>query len=297
MDKKILGHSFALVTGIIWGVTFISTKILLIPFKPIEVLFLRFVIGFFALLILRPKKLGFTGFKRELLFASAGLTGVTFYFLCENIALTYTQASNVGVIVSIAPLFTVVLSRFFMKEERLSPAFITGLVAAMTGVCLISINGARLSLNPKGDLLAVGAAIVWSFYSLLSKKISNYGYHTILSTRRIFLYGVIFMVPFLPLFKFSPDIAQLKNPLYLFNLLFLGLLASAICYVTWNYAIKILGPVKTSVYIYIVPLVSVITSVLILGEQVTLLSIAGTVLTLIGLLISEQPFKKIAKNN
>lgn len=164
MEKKstTLGHILALLTAIIWGTTFIATKVLLRSFAPLEILFLRFLIGFVALILMYPKPLKYHSLKEEATYLSAGLCGVTLYFLCENIALTYTQASNVGVIVAIAPLFTAILSHFFLKEEKITGTFLLGLLTALLGIALISFNGAKLSLNPKGDLLAIGAAIVWA---------------------------------------------------------------------------------------------------------------------------------------
>ena len=74
---------------------------------------------------------------------------------------------------------------------------------------------------------------------------------------------------------------------YLLNIIYLGLGASAMCFVTWNYAVKVLGAVRTSIYIYMVPVVTIVTSVLILDEPVTWLSAAGTALAILGLVISE----------
>lgn len=116
--KNASGHLAALVTIIIWGTTFISTKILLAGFTPIEILFFRFLLGLLALTAAYPKRLAIREKKRELLFAAAGLCGVCLYYLLENIALTYTRASNVGVIISAAPFFTAVLSRLFLKSEE-----------------------------------------------------------------------------------------------------------------------------------------------------------------------------------
>lgn len=104
MDKGTgTGHIAALVTIVIWGTTFISTKILLAGFTPIEILFFRFLLGLFVLLIVYPKRLRIKDGKQELTFAAAGLCGICLYYLLENIALTYTMASNVGVIISVAP--------------------------------------------------------------------------------------------------------------------------------------------------------------------------------------------------
>lgn len=220
--------------------------------------------------------------------AAAGLCGICLYYLLENIALTYTMASNVGVIISVAPFFTAFLTHWFLREEeRLHGKFFLGFGVAMAGICLMSFNGARLSLNPKGDLLALLAALVWAVYSILTKKISGWGYHTILTTRRIFCYGILFMLPALALFPFQLGLERLAAPKVLANLLFLGLGASALCFVTWNHAVKVLGALKTSVYIYMVPVVTVVTSVLILHETITPLSALGTGCTLLGLILSE----------
>ena len=157
----------------------------------------------------------------------------------------------------------------------------------MAGIFLISFNGSKLELNPAGDLLALLAALVWACYSVLTKKISGYGYHTILTTRRIFCYGILFMIPTLFLFDFKLELARFTNPVYLFNIIFLGLGASALCFVTWNFAVKVLGAVKTSIYIYMVPVITVITSIVVLHETITALAAVGTVLTLAGLFLSE----------
>lgn len=109
MDQnKATGHLSALLTILIWGTTFISTKVLLVDFQPIEILFFRFVMGLFALLVVYPHRMKGTTGKQELTFVFAGLCGVCLYYLLENIALTYTMASNVGVIISVAPFFTAI---------------------------------------------------------------------------------------------------------------------------------------------------------------------------------------------
>lgn len=299
-NKSISGHLSALITIIIWGTTFISTKILLTDFTPIEILFVRFVLGLIALMVISPRLFRLKTIKEELTFAAAGLSGICLYYLLENIALTYTMASNVGVIISAAPFFTAILSRIFVKsEEKLKPNFFIGFCVAIAGICLISFNGTKAQLNPVGDILALIAALVWAVYSLITKKISTFGYSTIHTTRRIFTYGIIFMFPLLFVFDFNISFSKLTETKNVLNLLYLGLGASAMCFVTWNTAVKILGAIKTSVYIYIVPVITVITSAIVLGEKFTLLSTAGTLLTLAGLFISEFKinFKRSNKEN
>lgn len=287
-SKKTAGHLAALLTIVIWGTTFISTKILLMDFQPVEILFFRFVMGFLVLLAAYPRILKSRDYKQELTFAAAGLCGICLYYLLENIALTFTMASNVGVIISIAPFFTAIFVHLFVKsEEKLSLKFFFGFIVAMAGTILISFNGSKLQLNPMGDFLAVIAAIVWACYSILTRKISSFGYPVILSARRTFFYGILFMIPTLFFCDFQLDLFRFANITYLFHILYLGLGASALCFVTWNFAVKELGAVKTSVYIYMVPVITVVTSVLVLHEQLTLLAGIGTILTLIGLFLSE----------
>ncbi|MEK4261199.1 DMT family transporter [Paenibacillus odorifer] len=283
------GHLLALLTILIWGTTFISTKILLKDFTPVEILFFRFLIGYFVLLLIYSRPIRTTSFKEELLFISAGLCGVTLYFLIENIALIYTLASNVGVIVSIAPFFTAVIAHFFLEQEKFHRQFIIGFLIALAGIILIGLNGSfLLQLNPIGDLLALLAPVVWAIYSVLMRKISVLKVHTIGATRRVFFYGLLFMLPTLFLFDFQLGPSRFKEISNVAHLLFLGLGASALCFLTWNKAVGILGAVKTSVYIYIVPVITVAASALVLNEKITWAILTGTFLTLTGSYISER---------
>lgn len=287
-NKPLVGHITAFITILIWGTTFVSTKTLLKDFSPIEILFFRFVLGFLALLLVYPHKLKLIEKKHELVFAAAGLCGVTLYYLFENIALTYSMASNVGVVVSIAPFFTAILAHYFLAGEKLKPNFFVGFTAAITGIILISYSGSTtFKLNPLGDLLAVLAAIDWAVYSVLSRKIGTYGYNSIAATRRIFFYGLLFMLPTLFIFDFQFGFERFAKATNVLNIMFLGLAASALCFVTWNFSVKLLGAVKTSVYIYMVPVVTVVSSVIVLHEKITLMSAIGIVLTLVGLFVSE----------
>lgn len=284
-----IGHVAALVTVLIWGTTFISTKVLLEHLQPVEILLLRFVLGWIALLAADPHPIKGTSRKQEFLFAAAGLCGVCLYYLLENIALTYTMVSNVGVIVSVSPCFTAILSHFLLRDsEPMSLRFFAGFLIAIMGIGLISFHGAQLQLDLRGDLLALLAALVWAGYSVLSKRIGAFGYPAIRTTRRIFTYGILWMLPACALFGFHPDWPVLAQPVVLGNLLYLGLGASALCFVTWGVAVQKLGPVKTSVYIYMIPVITLLASALILQESVTTVTVLGMLLTLTGLVISQK---------
>ena len=271
------GHIAACFTVLLWGTTFVFTKSLLASFSPIEILFIRFLLGYFALWAVRPRALKTAGKREELLFAAAGLCGVTLYYLCENIALTFTLASNVGVIVSTAPLFAALLAFRFLGEEKPGPRFFLGFAAAIGGV----------ALDLRGDLLSLFSAFVWGVYSILSRKFNALGYDAILCTRRVFFYGLLFMIPALFFMDFHPQLSALTVPANLFGILYLGLGAGAACFVTWNLAVKRLGALTTSVYIYLVPLVTVVASAIVLHERMTLASLAGMALILAGLFLSQ----------
>ncbi|AGN34684.1 DMT family transporter [Bacillus paralicheniformis] len=286
--RETAGHLAAVITIIIWGTTFVSTKVLLEDFAPVDILFYRFLIGLIVLIMVHPHVLTFRSWRQEALFAGAGLCGVTLYFLLENIALTLTYASNAGMIVAVIPMITAVLAHFFLSGEKLEPRFFIGFAAAFTGLALIFFNGQMmLKLNPLGDILAAASAFVWAAYAILMKKISTFGYHTIQCTQRIFLYGLLFMVPALFLFDFRFDASPFASPANWLNILFLGAGASALCFVTWNWSVGVLGAVKTSAYIYMVPVITIAASVVILQEKLTWVAFCGGALTLAGLYISE----------
>ena len=285
-DRQRIGQAAALVTILIWGTTFISTKVLLDTLSPVEILFLRFSLGYLALWLAAPRRLRLTDWRQEGLFALAGLCGVTLYYGFENLALSATRASNVGVIISIAPFFTVLFSAVFLKENRPGLRFFAGFLIAMAGIMLISFNQEAVEIHPVGDGLAVLAAMIWAVYCLLSRRISELGYNVLLATRRTFFYGLLFMLP-LTFTQFSVSFPTILRPEILFNLVFLGLGASALCFVTWNLAVGILGSVKTSVTIYIVPVITAVASALVLHEPLTPKVILGLALTLGGLVLSQ----------
>lgn len=289
-NENALGHITALFTILVWGTTFVSTKILLVDFTPIEILFIRFVVGFLALFLIMPRIMRWMGWRCEKLFMLAGLFGVTLYYLLENIALTGTLATNVGVIVSVAPFFTAVLERLINKGKPLSLQFVVGFIVAMVGICFISFSETGIHLSFSGDVLALCAAVVWACYSVCMTRISALGLPTVKATRRVFEYGLLFMIPFLPVLGFAPDASAFLNPINIGNLLFLGLGASAACFVTWNFSVKRLGAVVTSVYIYLVPVITAVASWIVLGERLVPLALCGVALTIIGLFISQFSF-------
>jgi len=286
--EKFEGHSLALFTMLVWGTTYISTKVLLESFEPVDVLVIRFVISFVILLIAAPKKIDHSDKKRELYFLGAGLSGICMYYLLENISLKYTTASNVGVIVSTAPFFTAILSRLLKRIDKLKVKFFIGFIVAMVGIALISFQGAGIEWNPKGDLLAVLSAFMWAVYSQFTDKIGSYDdINTIQATRHVFFYGILFMIPTCLFMGVHVDFATFFLTKNLLNMLYLGLVAGAVCFVTWQNAVKRIGALASNVYIYTIPVITVITSAIVLHEKITPYTVAGIILVLAGLVLSK----------
>lgn len=288
MSETVKGHLSASVTVMIWALTFISTKVLLKDFLPIEILFIRFLIGFLVLTVVSRRRLSFNGWSKEKYSMIAGLFGVFLYYYLENVALTYTLAMNVGIIGSVSPFMTALISRFVLKQGTIPKIFVLGFICSMIGISLISLSG-TLNVDPIGDGLALIATVCWASYSLIVKKISTFGEGMIAATQRIFFYGLLFMLPVLFLSIDSFDVSRFAQLGNLSNLLFLGVGASALCFVTWNFSVKTLGAVRATVYIYTIPMLTTIASVAILGETITIKTVFGILLTLTGLILSELP--------
>lgn len=298
-----VGHLLALLTVIVWGTTFVSTKILLQHLTPLEILILRFAIGFVALYLLYPHVVRYLGWKKEAVMVAAGLTGITLYFLLENIALTETLASNVGVIICLSPFFTALISKLFGLDEKLRLNFFLGLLLALVGVSLVSygsaataVSASEFSLHLKGDLLAVGAALVWAIYSHLTKIIGSYEISLLPATRRIFGYGILLMLPLTLNESFSIRSEDLMTLEVLGNLLFLGLGASAAGFAIWNFTVNILGAARSAAWLYLSPVVTLTASHIILDEPLNTTNLTGCALTLIGLIIAQSKFKKHRAN-
>ncbi|MBI9095131.1 MAG: DMT family transporter [Sphaerochaeta sp.] len=285
---RIVGHLAILTVVLIWATTYISTKILLGSFTPMQILLVRTILGFLALFLCNPRKMVYKQKSDRLILAGSGLCGIFLYYYLENTALVYSSASNVGVIVATAPFFTLLAVHSILKEEHLKAQYFVGFVLSMLGIALISYSGhTELKLNPLGDFLAFLGIIVWAFYITLTRVIARRGYPTLLVTRTMFFYALFGMGVVNLLFGDFPDFTVVVKSPYLYHFLFLGLIASALCFVFWNFGLKSIGAVKSSFYLYLSPAITIVFSVIILGEVITPTSAIGTALTLSGLLVSE----------
>lgn len=282
-------HLAALFTVSVWGATFVSTKVLIVHgLAPEWIFLLRFALAYALVLWFAPRQLWLRSAADEALALAAGITGGSLYFLTENIALEYAPASNVSLIVCTAPVWTALLLGALDRRERMSRRQIAGSAIAFAGMALVVLNGRFvLHLAPAGDLLALTAALLWMLYSLVVKRIVG-RYPALLVTRKIFFYGLLTILPVVLVRPLDLSPALFARPAVWGNLLFLGVVASMLCYLLWNAVIRRLGAVRATNYIYFNPLVTMLTAWLCIGERITAAAVAGAALILGGMWLCER---------
>ncbi len=283
-----MAHLIAILVVLIWGTTFVSSKVLLNSgLLPADIFFVRFVIAYICMLSISHKRLFANSIADELTLAGLGIMGGSLYFLTENMALLHSTSSNVSILVSTTPLVTAMLLAIFYKSERLSSRQICGSVLAFIGVVLVVLNGQLvLHLNPLGDALALGASFTWGFYSLFMRRIMG-RYSADFITRKVFFYGLVTIMPYFALVHpLDIDLLTSGSMTIWGNLFFLGFVASTGGYLLWNWVMRKLGAVKSTNFIYLQSLVSMVAGHVILGERITIMAIAGAVILIIGMILA-----------
>ena len=284
---KLLYHILALVTIFVWGTTFVSTKVLLTHgLTPPEIMLYRFIIAY-ALRWPFTRKLRADNWADELYLAVAGFTGGTLYFLAENTAIDYSITSNVALVVCVTPVLTALLTSLCYKE-RITGRLIIGSAVALLGVGFVILNGTVLKIHPLGDALALVAALAWAVYSVVVRRFDG-KYTTWFVTRKVFFYGIVTMIPFIAAGMgggLHPD--KLTIPVVAANVLFLSVVASMLCFYSWNLVLEKIGTIRASKYMYSQPLVSLACSVAVLGEPITHIALLGTALILVGIYVAER---------
>ena len=293
-NKEMVAHALGIITVAIWVVTFVNTRYAVSSgLHPCELFLLRFSIAYICIWVFdlahsRGRvSLMSKSAKDELIFVLLGISGGSLYFCTENVAVSLTHVNNVAFIVCTAPLITIILGRLFTKSVVLSGRLIAGSALALVGVGAVIFNGQFiLHLSPAGDLIALAAAVCWAVYSLLIKRVSDGRYGAVFVTRKVFAYGILTV---LPMFYFEPwhiDMGMLRSPSVWGNLLFLGFVASFVCFVTWSWVIKRIGALKATNYVYLNPVTTVLASAVALDEPMTALAFAGSALILLGVFLA-----------
>ena len=296
MQKQILYHFVAFLVVAIWGSTFVFTKLLLLSgLSPAQIFTLRFIIAYIGLLGIAAFRHPFRWFSKdwrdELLMIGLGLTGGSLYFLTENAAMNYTTTTNTALIVCLCPLFAALLISLFYRDQRLRGVQIAGSLLAAVGVAIVELNGHFvLHLSPTGDALAFAACLCWAAYSLLMIPACK-RYDTLFITRKLFFYGLLTMIPYYIVYPEWPPLQTLLRPDIVLQLLFLGAIASTLCYYLWGWVIRHLGAVITTNYVYFNPVVAILCAWTVLGERITMWFLLGTVLILVGMFLADKKKK------
>lgn len=296
-------HLVAFLTIAVWGTTFVWTKLLIHNgLSPVNIFTMRFLMAYILLLgfsLIRVRKHKFmwfaNGWKEELKMVGLGITSGSMYFLSENAALQYTTATNASLIVCSCPLFTMLLFAAVYKSERFNKMQIIGSMLAFAGMAIVVLNGRFvLKLNIAGDSLAFVACISWAVYSLLMKPIMG-RYPTLFLTRKVFFYGLVTALPYYIIDPRLPSVEVLMRPQVIANLLFLGCVASMVCYLTWNWCMAKLGAMVATNWVYFNPIATIVVAWLVLDEKITGFFIAGSALILAGMYLSDKRGKAPAK--
>ena len=186
--QKITGHIFAFIVVSIWSITYVATDMLLANgITALQILVLRFFLALGVLYILKPKLYLPKSFKEELGFVFIAMFGMFFYYVLENFAIGKTDGTNVSIIISFVPILTTLASAFFTKKTGITSLTILGFAIAISGVVMVVFNGTvTLDFDFFGYILAFGAALCWTVYSVLLEKYLV-RFDSIIITRRMLI--------------------------------------------------------------------------------------------------------------
>lgn len=298
-EGKLKYHILAFLVAAVWGITFICTKVLIGEgLHPSQIFTIRFTIAYAGIWLLclnkaENKKIFSNSLRDELILMFLGISGGSVYFLTENTALACTQACNVSFIVCSAPLLTtfltILIKKLFKGElvdslEDVSGRWTlpVGTVFAIGGMAAVLFDGNSVQFSVKGDLLAFCAAACWALYSVFMGQMTE-RYGTVFATRKVFFYGLVTIIPFI--IGKNLDISIFTNVKVWGNLLFLSVFASLLCFVIWNKVLPHLGNITATNYVYLNPLFTLVSAVLLLGESLTFQSGVGCAAILAGVII------------
>ena len=289
-NSNIFYHLVAFLTVAIWGTTFVATKVLMLNgLSPAQIFTLRFSIAYVLMLCFNHRRFLADSWKDEAKMALLGITGGSLYFYSENEAMNFTTTTNTSLIVCSCPLFATLLVRMVYKDSsRTHIVQLLGSLLAFVGMIIVVLNGRFvLHLSPVGDALAFTACMCWAIYSLLMKSVSNH-YGAAFITRKVFFYGVLTILPYYLFIPGFPPMEVFIRPQVFGNLLFLGCLASMICFLTWNWCISKLGTVKATNWVYFNPITTMIFASWVLNEKITPYFLVGATCILLGMYVTDK---------
>jgi len=281
-----------ILTTFFWAGAFIAGK-LSVPFIPVFTLtFLRFSIATIILyfVVAYKDKSNYKLTKKDIpIFLFTGIIGIFGYHIFFFIALKYTTAINSSLIGATNPIITTILCIIFLKD-KITFKRVIGIILSFAGVFLTVTNANfslmyNISLN-KGDLLMLIAVCMWAAYSVFSKKFIH-KFTPLILTFYSFLFCSVFLVPFVIYER--PWLLIKQIPYYSFlAVIYMSIFASVIGYLVQQISIKHIGPSKTSIFINLVPIFSIILSVSILKENISVIKLFTTLLIITGVYICQK---------
>ena len=285
MDRRHVAEIGAAVCVIIWGVTFIYSKELMAFLSPLQLMGARFLIAFIVLAAIHPK--WSFDLRTEWVFVLMALFGNLIYYITENMALTYTYTSEVCILTSTTSMMSLILMHVVFKDH-ISRMQTGGFMLSLVGVILVAFNGAVvLNLDPMGDALALMSAFSWALYGIML-RLYNKNTDGMVLTRKMMFYGFLMTVPLIAIEGHSFDASFLLEPNSIFGMFFLGVLGSCLCFILWNRSVRELGVVKSNIFIYAMPVVTLIAGHIAFDESITLMAVVGTVMVITGMLMANR---------
>ncbi|MBQ6798145.1 MAG: DMT family transporter [Oscillospiraceae bacterium] len=286
-NKAVSGHLLALLSVLVWGATYVASDYLLQFFTSMQLLTLRYSLGYLVLLAIKPRFLPVSSISQELSILLISLFGVLLYYFLETRAIHYGGATNVSILISTVPMWTLLLLCMTTKNT-MNIRHLLGFVAAIGGVVLVVYNGAAidLSMSASALLFSFGACLCWAIYSMLidrHKKVDS-----ILLTKRMLGYALLFMLPLTLIFDGVPSLKPLASLTGIGALSLLGVFGSGLCYVWWKKAIEHAGVVNATNYIYLIPFITMAVAIILGWETVSVMGLIGSVLIVVGIILSSK---------
>lgn len=296
MNKnRYIGTIFSLIAVFFWASTYAATKIGLEQIPPLTMAFLRSVIAMVFLLIIvlirQEAKMLYLIFKNNLFFCFfTGLTGVFLLNLFQNYSMERTSSSLASVLINVNPILILIFAIFFL-QEKINKNKIIGIIIGFIGMIFIVLVGQKIigiftSRVFIGNLLAIGGAASWAAYSIINKKISL-KYNAFIITLTSFIIGTILLF-ISSLFLENLTIITTLSVRSWIILFYLGIFGSGVAFLCWNLAISKLDASKAAIFLYLIPVLTIIIGMTFLHESLTLFNIIGAILILSGIYISEK---------
>lgn len=293
MKIKLLSYWKPLTAVVVWGVSFIATKIALDELAPLSIIFLRLILASVLLAVLAlysNKKFEMNWKNHGGIFILALIA--SFHLWIQVTGMQYTTAANTGWIIGTAPIFMAIVGLIAFKES-LTPIRIFGILLAFFGLLLLISKGDLSSidfLSNKGDFLILASAFTWSIYSAVNKKISL-SYSPLLTILFLFLMMAVIISPFTINEHSIQSVSNLSAKGW-FLILFLGIFCSGVGYVLWAQALKEMDSVTVGAFLYFEPFVTVFAAWIFLSEEITFVMVLSGLIITLGVLLVNFDIRK-----